>query len=241
MKKRVAGLVCLVVFLLGIAGLAFAGPGAVSEGTVKVFKNGKLSARLSGVSPVDEGSLLICEGKCMIKANGVSILARDKAELAIASKGDTFNLYVRKGHVEFVVSKKTSKIDFYTPEGAYSVADMMFNASTSPVVRGYMEADASGTRVGVREGGMIFNTAEGPKTVKADEYIVLAMADVDKKGGGAPVGQAAPQKSFFSTPAGQTTVAVLAVGTVVGLGLAVSNNNGGGGGGGNPGQPSPSQ
>ena len=182
---------------------------------------------------------------------GVSILAQDKAELAIAGKGDTFNLYVRKGHVEFIFSPKTKKVDFYTPDGVYSAADLMFNASTSPVVRGYMQVDDAGTRVGVREGRMVFNTANGAKTVKAKEYIVLAMADVDKKsakkGAAAPLpassGQQslAAEKTFMGLPVKGLAWGAVAMGTAVGVGLAVSNNNGGGGGGGGTPNPSPNQ
>ena len=138
MKKSILGVVSLLaVFLIGSIGTSFAIPdGAVSQGNISVFKDGKLSKKLSGTSPVEEGSMLVCDGKCMIKSNGVSILAEDQAELAITNQGQIFNLFVRRGHVEFIISDNAKKLAFHTPEGVYSVADVMFNSSTNSVVRG---------------------------------------------------------------------------------------------------------
>ena len=129
---------------------------------------------------------------------------------------------------------------FHTQDGVYCVADIMFNASTESVVRGYMQADDSGTKVGVREGRMIFATADGAKSVKADEYIVLAMSDVKKKAvvpvadrGAAVVTPAAEPVS--GTILGMSTGAVIATGVVataivVGVGVTVGDSNGDGGG-----------
>ncbi len=206
MQKSLFHLGVLVsFFLLTTLGTSFAAPGgAVSEGNLSVFKNGKLSRNLSGINPVEEGSLLVCEGKCMIKSGGVSILAEDQAELAIANHDQTLNLFVRRGHVEFIISSSAKKIIFHTPEGAYSVADVIFNASSDPVVRGYMQVDDSGARVAVREGRMIFATADGAKSVKADEQIILAMSDVEKKAAANPV-QVDAEKKKKKKPAGWWT------------------------------------
>ncbi|MCK5915733.1 MAG: hypothetical protein KAG92_06310, partial [Deltaproteobacteria bacterium] len=125
-------------------------------------------------------TMLVCEGKCMIKSHGVSFLAEDKAELAVTDQDQILNLFVRRGHVEFIISAGSKKLAFHTPEGIYSVADVIFNASTDPVVRGYMQVDDTGTRVGVREGRMVFATADGAKSVKANQHIILAMAEVKK-------------------------------------------------------------
>ena len=182
MNKKILGLGCLLaVLLVGFISVSFAAPGGtVSQGNVSVFKDGKLNKKLSGTSPVEEGTMLVCEGKCMIKSHGVSFLAEDKAELAVTDQDQILNLFVRRGHVEFIISAGSKKLAFHTPEGIYSVADVIFNASTDPVVRGYMQVDDTGTRVGVREGRMVFSTADGAKSVKANQHIILAMAEVKK-------------------------------------------------------------
>ena len=230
MKRSLSGLVVLLFFfLITTVGTSFAAPGgAVSEGKLSVFKDGKLSRNLSGVNPVDEGSLLVCNGKCMIKSGGVSILAEDQAELAIAHRDDMFNLFVRRGHVEFIISSSAKKIVFHTPEGAYSVADVVFSTSSDPVVRGYMQVDKTGARVAVREGRMIFATADGTKTVKADEQIILAMSDVEKQAAANPV-QADAKKKKKKKPAGWFaggghTAGYIALGTVAAIGASIGYN-----------------
>ncbi|MCD6269896.1 MAG: hypothetical protein J7J71_07160 [Deltaproteobacteria bacterium] len=246
MKKSIFSLVVLLsFFLITTLGTSFAAPGgAVSEGNLSVFKNGQLSRNLSGINPVEEGSLLICDGKCMIKSGGVSILAEDQAELAIANHDQTLNLFVRRGHVEFTISSSAKKIIFHTPEGAYSVADVIFNASSDPVVRGYMQVDDSGARVAVREGRMIFATADGAKSVKAGEQIILAMSDVEKKAAAIPVQADANEKKkkkrvaawwwtgSSNQIAGGVVIATAAVGGTV---YVLTRDHGGGGGA--PGSP----
>ena len=236
MKKKIAGISILaVIFLMATIGISFAaGDGAVATGNLSVFKNGKLARNLTGVNPVEEGPLLVCNGKCMIRSGGVAILAADKAELAIANRDGSFNLFVRSGHVEFTISPGARKMVFFTPDGAYSVADVMFNASTEPVVRGYMQVNDEGARVGVREGRMIFNTADGIKTVKPDQQIILAMADVDKKT--API-EAETKKeakkraayAWWTGSSSQIAGAMVVSGAAVsGIVYAASHNSGGG-------------
>ena len=247
MKKSIAGVFVLVaIFLVATVGVSFAAAGgAISEGKISVFKDGKLSRNLSGVNPVEEGPLLVCNGKCMIKSGGVSILAEDQAELAIATQDQTFNLFVRSGHVEFTISPSAKKMVFHTPEGAYSVADVMFNTSSEPVVRGYMQVDDKGARVGVREGRMIFATADGAKSVKADQQIILAMSDVEKKAAANPIQADAEKKKKKKKAAawwwgGNTNAIaagmVVAGGAVGGIAYAASSNHGG-----NNSNPSPSR
>ena len=240
MKRRVIGLVILVVvFLIGSIGTSFAtSDGSVSQGKISVYKNGKLSKKLSGMSPVEEGSMLVCDGKCMIKSNGVSVMAEDQAELAITNKDGLFNLFVRRGHVEFIISESAKQIAFHTPAGAYSVADVMFNASNDSVVRGYMLVDDSGSKVGVREGRMIFATDEGAKAVKANEHIILAMSDVkkkekDKKKAAAIIPAAGGGAVATGTILGTgTVIAAGVVVTAAAVGFSASAASGGGGGGG---------
>ena len=249
MKKSCYSVVVLVVlFLISMVGTSLAtSSGVVSEGNISVFSNGKLSRNLSGVNPVDEGSLLVCEGKCMIRSGGVSLLAEDQAELAIANEDQGFNLFVKRGHVEFVISANAQKITFHTPEGVYSVADVVFNSSSNPVVRGYMQVDDDGARVAVREGRMIFDTANGVKSVKKNEQIILAMSDLDKKkvagnAAPAPAPAAAPPAaaSGFGAISTGGYVAIGAVAAVV-VGIGVAAGSGGGGGGGHDPVPSPSK
>ena len=175
----------LALFLVTGSGNAFAVPsGAVAQGNISVFKGGKLADKLTGQNPVEEEALLVCDGKCMIKSPGISLIGADGARLAIKNEQDQFNLLVNNGRVDFVITDSISKVAFYTPGGQYTVADIMFNASTNTPVRGYMQvADDGAIEIGVYEGRMVFSTAEGAKTVDSNNRLLLGMANPTGGGG----------------------------------------------------------
>ena len=91
------------------------------------------------------------------------------------------------------------------------------------MVRGYARVNADGaTEIGVEEGRLVFATAEGMKTVDANQKIVLAVSEVpapaangNSDKGGAP---------FWSTTGGKVAIGagVLATGGVV---LALANDD----------------
>ena len=170
----------LALFLVTGSGNAFAAPsGTVGQGNISVYKGGQLADKFTGQNPVEDEALLVCDGKCMIKSSGITLIGANGAKLAIKKDQELFNLLVNEGRVDFVITDSISKVAFYTPSGQYTVADIMFNAGTNNPVRGYMQVAGDGAaEVGVQEGRMVFSTAEGAKTVDSNNRILLAMADV---------------------------------------------------------------
>lgn len=197
--------------------------GSVGHGDFGVYKGGQLADKLSGQNPIDEGALLVCDGKCMIKSEGVSLVAADQAKLAIRNEAKTFNLFLREGNVNYTITSNARQVAFHTPQGTYTSAEVIFNAAANPVVRGYARVNADGaTEIGVEEGRLVFATAEGMKTVDANQKIVLAVSEVpapaangNSDKGGAP---------FWSTTGGKVAIGagVLATGGVV---LALANDD----------------
>ena len=106
-------------------------------------------------------------------------------------------------------ARDARKIAFYTPQGTYTVAEVVFNASSTPVVKGRVFVDSDGnTEISVTEGRMVFATSEGMKTVDANHKIVLAVAP-------------APAITQFSTTF--WVVAALVTGGIIAV--IVDNNN----------------
>lgn len=178
MKKTLLRAVALTAALsFGVASVGFAAGGSIGHGDISVYKSGALTSKLSGQNPVEDGSLLVCDGKCMIKSEGISLIAEDNAQIAVTNEADLFKLYVKEGKVDYVISSNVRKIAFHTPQGTYTVAEVVFNASSQAVVKGSVVVDSDGaTEISVTEGRMIFATAEGMKTVDANNKIVLAVA-----------------------------------------------------------------
>ena len=179
MKKTFFRAVALSAALsLATMNMAFAG-GSIGHGNISVYKDNSLVSKLSGQNPVEDGALLVCDGKCMLKSEGISVIATDKSKIAVKNDTDTFRLYVKEGVVDYIINSNARKIAFYTPQGTYTVAEVVFNASNTPVVKGRVVVDSEGnTEIGVAEGRMIFATSEGIKAVDANHKIVLAQAQV---------------------------------------------------------------
>lgn len=176
MKKNFVRVVALTAVLsLATINMGFASGGSIGHGDISVYKNGVVVNKLSGQNPVEDSMLMVCDGKCMVKSDGISVLAADQAQIAISNETDTFNLYVKEGSVDYVINNNARKIAFYTPEGSYTVAEVVFNADSGSVVKGTVAVASDGsTEISVTEGRMVFATADGMKAVDANNKIVLA-------------------------------------------------------------------
>ncbi|MCI5148561.1 MAG: hypothetical protein D3916_04075 [Candidatus Electrothrix sp. MAN1_4] len=165
--------------------------GVLAEGNISVYKGGQLTNTITGQTPVAEEALMVCNEKCMIKTTGVSLVGATGTELAVKNNEEQFNVLIRKGQLDFILGGAVSKIGFYMPDGQYTVAEAVFNANTSSPVRGYVKvADNGPATIGVYEGRMVFNTAEGAKIVDSNNHILLAQAEVGAGAGSAGVGGA---------------------------------------------------
>ena len=185
MKKTFLRTLALTTALsLAVVNGSFAAGGSIGHGDISVYKNGELTTKLTGMNPVEDGALLMCDGKCMLKSEGISVIAEDKSQVAVTNLEDTFKLYVKEGKVDYVISSNARKIAFYTPQGTYTVAEVVFNASSGSVVKGSVVVGVDGaTEISVSEGKMVFATADGMKTVDANNKIVLAVAPATPAGG----------------------------------------------------------
>jgi len=216
-KKKLSAYIMTALLTVGFAGTQ-ATAGILAEGNISVYKGGSLTNTITGQSPVDEEALLVCNEKCMLKSTGVSLIGATGSELSVKSGQGQFNLLLREGKVDFILSGAVEKMGFYTPDGQYSVADVVFNASTGSPVRGYMQVTEGGkTAVGVYEGRMIFSTVEGAKVVDSNNYILLAQAEMGAGAAatGAGAGAGAGAVGSAAAALGVSTTAVVVGGVVV--------------------------
>jgi hypothetical protein len=225
-KKLKTASLCLAL-LLGTTNTAALGAqgGSIGQGNFSVLQDEKMVDKLSGMNPLQEESMMVCDGKCMVKSEGISLTASDKAKFAIKNEKDTFRLFLRSGSIDYVITNKARKIAFHTPEGVYSVAEIVFSAASNPVVRGTVMVNSKGkTEITVKEGRMTFATADGMKTIGASEKIVLAVVPpaAGVAAGVAAGGAAAGTGAGIS--AGALTAAGIASAAVAGA-VIVANND----------------
>ncbi len=171
----------------------------MTNGKVSFHKNGKVVNSFSEQGPIDENSLVACDGTCLVKMTGVSLVAVDKTMFAVRESGDAVNLYVEKGKVDFAVADIGKEFAFYTSNG-YLVRTEGFIApvSTENNVKGFMRVTDQGTEIGMEKGTMIVQTDEGTKSVGPGQAILLAMADVPDNNDNADDKAVAATCPFFS-------------------------------------------
>ncbi|BHH85119.1 hypothetical protein [Desulforhopalus sp. 52FAK] len=227
MKKTfIRALALTTVLSLACVNMSFAAGGSIGHGDISVYKNGQLTAKLSGKNPVEDGALLMCDGKCMLKSEGISIIAADKSQVAVTNLEDTFKLYLKEGKVDYIISSNARKIAFHTPQGTYTVAEVVFNASSGSVVKGSVVVGADGaTEISVTEGKMVFATADGMKTVDANNKIILAVAPGGAAAGGAAGGAVAGGAAAGAGITAATIGAVVAGAVVVGAAVVAANDD----------------
>ncbi len=116
MRKRIKSIsLCLVLAFSVSTTVSFAAQGgSIGQGDISVMKGSQVVDQLKGQNPVQDSSMLVCDGKCMIKSEGISLVAADQAKFAIKNEADTFRLFLRSGSVDYVITEKARKIAFHT-------------------------------------------------------------------------------------------------------------------------------
>jgi hypothetical protein len=242
MQKSFLKTIALTAILsLTSANMGFAAGGSIGLGDISVYKNGTLVSELSGQNPIEDGSLLVCKSKCMIKSAGISLIGADSVKMAVTNKQDVFKLYVQEGKVDYIINTNVRKISFFTPQGTYTLAEAIFNAGSQSAVKGSVIVDSDGkTEIAVTEGRLVFTTSDGLKTVDANNKIVLAMLPpVPAEDGGEAETEVAETGAADTGELSTGTIVAIAGGAVAVGGIAILAGGGGGGGGGSSSSDSP--
>lgn len=166
--------------ILAIASSGVAGTKGriIPDGSVSLEKNGTV-AKFSEQTVLDENALIACDGNCMVKLQGISLVALDQSKFAVKESSDLLNLYVEQGRVNFVVSDTTQTFAFYTPDHRFVKTEgFIAPASTDKSVKGYINTSDKSVEIGMERGSMIVQTENGSQTVNAGQSILLAQADV---------------------------------------------------------------
>ncbi|HER63514.1 MAG TPA: hypothetical protein ENO11_06020 [Desulfobacteraceae bacterium] len=211
----------LVIFILSNAHASTKGR-IMTDGKVSMYKNGKVVNSFTNQGPVDENSLISCDGSCLVKIKGISLIVTDQSRFAIKDFDNSTSLYVEEGKIHFAVSDVSKQFSFYTPDGYFVKTEGFITpASTDNSVKGFMQVTDTGTKIGMDQGTMIIRTDKGTESVEAGQAIVLAMAEVppdvpkNRKAGAAPC-------EFFAWEC-KTTAQKVAIGggAAAGAGLGV--------------------
>ena len=162
----------------------------MANGKVTLFKNGKPLTTYTEQGPVDENALIACDGSCMVKMQGITLSAVDKTRFAVKESGGALNLFVETGKLNFIVTDMSQQFAFYSPNSYYVKTEgFVAPAATNSAAKGFIQVNDKTTEIGMDTGSMMVQTADGAKTVKPGQSIVLAMAEVPDNAGNSDGGK----------------------------------------------------
>ncbi|MCL7488979.1 MAG: hypothetical protein M8357_12495 [Desulfobulbaceae bacterium] len=164
----------LLIFVMGNVHAATKGR-IMTDGKVSMYQNGKMVNSFTNQGPIDENSLIACDGNCLVKIKGISLMANDQSRFAVKELAGSTNLYLENGKISFAISDTSKQFSFFTADGYYITSEGFISpASTNNSVKGYMQATDRGTEIGMDQGTMVIQTDEGIREVKSGQAILLA-------------------------------------------------------------------
>lgn len=203
----------------------------MTDGRVQLFKNDRVVSTITGQGPIDENALIVCEGTCLVKMQGISMSGVDQSHFAVKESAGSLDLYIEKGKIYFVVTDMTHQFAFFTPDGYYVKSEgFIAPASTESSVKGSIQVTDTATEIVMDSGSMIVQTEEGTKTIKPGQALVLAMANPPEEDeGNDPLGGVVPCGIFemaCKTPIQQIGIVGLGAAATAGVGALTFNNTG---------------
>jgi hypothetical protein len=234
-------LICFVVVAFGSSGFA-AGlqPSRIlPTDKVSLYKGDQKIGEFTTEAPFPEGYLLETKGRCAVKMDGLYLVAEDRSLFSIQDPRDGREIQLSKGTVFFALSTSTQSLVFDTPSQVFRAEQIIVNASTDNVLKGYLSVKPEGTELGVIEGGyMVISTGEGTRMLKSGERILVA--DSGKGASGAVSSKDRPRKEEESKNDDSGPSALMIGGIGAGLaGLVAIALSGSGGSNGGKGDVSP--
>ena len=165
-KNIIALLVSVAIFSTVAAACAATKGRILANGTVSIHKNGKVVRSFTEQGPIDENALIACEGTCMVKMKGLSLIAVDNTMFAVKELNQAINLYVLRGRINFAVSDVSKEFSFYTPGGYFVKTEgFLAPASSNSAVKGYIDVSEKIAEIGMDSGTMLVQTNSGSQTI----------------------------------------------------------------------------
>ncbi len=157
--------------------------------TVIFHKDGKVISKFTDQAPINDSVLITCNKACSVRLDGMSLNVAGETTFAIRQDGESMNLYVKEGLATFSVSNVTQQVAFYTPDGRYVKTEgFIAPASTENAVKGYMNVSSTQAQIGINQGGMILETADGIQTIDPGYTYTVDLNELPATSVGSAVG-----------------------------------------------------
>lgn len=177
---------CLLRTLVAILAMVFvfqpvlsvAGSGArvIPEGRVSLLEGGGEASQFHSELPLPEGTLMLCNGNCVVQTPALQLMARDQAIFALTEGKGRWDLTVKTGQIDFAVRPDAKPISFHTPHDTLQTDGAIVSASGAAMVRGSLSVTESESILTMYEGTLQVMSADGAVLVEPGQGLRLAQA-----------------------------------------------------------------
>jgi hypothetical protein len=131
------------------------------------------------VYPVVSGKKIEYADEALIRLTGATFVAEEGSVLEVTDQGGNFDVDIEKGVVHFRIQPHKAVISFVTKDGSFDTPRVVTAANT--VIEGTITVNDEWTKVELADGSVSVLTADGLKTIKAGEGIVLAQSEINEE------------------------------------------------------------
>ena len=160
--------------------ISWAGAGArvIPEGQVSLLADGKEVNQFKSEMPLQEGTMMLCNGKCLVQTQNIQLVAQDQAVFALTENAGRWDLIVKSGQVDFAMQNGAKPMAFHTPNDTIQAERAILPASSTAMVRGSIMVTEKETTMTVREGALQVMSQDGVQLVQPGQSIHLAQAQM---------------------------------------------------------------
>jgi hypothetical protein len=196
--------------------LSWAGQGArvIPEGKVSLLADGKEINQFQSEMPLSEGSMMLCNGRCLVQTPNIQMVAQDQAVFALAEGKTYWDLTVKSGQVDFSMRADAKPISFHTPLDTIQTAQALVPASSTGMVKGSIKVTEKESVLNIQEGALQVMAPDGTQLVQSGQAVRLAAA-------GTTTGTTTPADTTPLLYGGLTATQWAIIGGVVVVGLGV--------------------
>jgi hypothetical protein len=144
------------------------------QGDVLIYEQGKPQARFHQEFPLPEGSLIACNGSCLVRINKISLLANDKSRFALSEGQEGWILLVEQGKVNFSLAPGSPVLIFHTPDHVLVARRGITPAATDSTVEGVIEVVEGKTTLTLSQGQLQVGINGEEQLLQAGNHIQLA-------------------------------------------------------------------
>jgi hypothetical protein len=227
-SRTLVFILAMLMVLQPVLSLAGTGARVIPQGKVSILEEGKEITQFQSELPLPEGTMMLCNGNCLVQTQNLQLVAQDRAVFALAEGKARWDLTVKSGQVDFALRPDSKPISFHTPLDTIQTERAIVPASSGAMVRGSIKVTETESVMSVQEGALQVMSPDGTQLVQPGQGIRLAAAP-QTTAKTASIEGVGGEPLFLGLTG--TTWALIGVGVAAAIAIPLALSSGGGDGG----------